>query len=224
MGSRRARLTLGLLGLLALAAAQETKPHPFEKEIQAFEKADRENPPKEGGIVFVGSSSIRLWKTQDAFPDLPTINRGFGGSQMADSVYYAPRIVLPYKPRRVVVFAGGNDIHSGKTPEQVAEDFRALVGKIHEALPKTRIYFISLFPNVARAAEDEKCKAVNGLIRAITERDPRLGYIDARAKMESPEGKARPELLRPDGLHLSDPGYRIWNEAVGPILRAADPK
>jgi lysophospholipase L1-like esterase len=224
MTRRRPPLALGILGLLALAADQEAKPRPFEKEIQAFEKADRENPPKEGGIVFVGSSSIRLWKTQEAFPDLQTTNRGFGGSQMADSVFYAPRIVLPSKPRRVVVFAGGNDIHSGKTPEQVAEDFRALVGKIHEALPKTRIYFISLFPNVARASEDEKCKAVNGLIRAIAERDPRLGYIDVRPKMESPEGKARPELLRADGLHLNDQGYKIWNEAVGPILRAPDPK
>src|SRR5437867_2700351 len=101
----------------------EAPPNPstkWEKEIAAFEQADREHPPEKGGIVFVGSSSIRKWTTLAAdFPRHRVLNRGFGGSELADSVYFADRIVLPYEPRLVVLYAGGNDINAGKTPEQV---------------------------------------------------------------------------------------------------------
>lgn len=196
------------------AAAQDR----WEADIKKFEEEDRKSPPPEHGIVFVGSSSIRLWKTKEAFPDLPVINRGFGGSTMSDAAQYAERIVIAYKPKTVIAFAGGNDIHAGRTPEEVSDAFRELVKKTQAALPKTRIYFISLFPNVARAGEDEKCKRVNELIRAFTASDERLGYIDTRSRMEGPGGKARPELLRQDGLHMNDDGYKIWNEMVAKIL------
>ncbi|HXX92107.1 MAG TPA: GDSL-type esterase/lipase family protein [Planctomycetota bacterium] len=204
-----------LLVLLVGLALQDK----WEAEIQKFEAQDLKNPPPLGGIVFVGSSSIKLWKTQEAFPDLPVLNRGFGGSEMGDAAHFAERIVIAYKPRTVIAFAGGNDIHGGKTPEQVASAFRELVGKVRTALPKTKVYFISLFPNVARASEDEKCRKVNELIREFTKTDERLGYIDVRPRMEGPDGKARPELLRPDGLHMNDDGYKIWNELVGAILK-----
>ena len=212
--------------LLALTAAlllsrQDPKAEPFAKDIEAFEAKDRTSPPPQNEIVFVGSSSIRMWQSTEAFPDLKVINRGFGGSQMSDSVAYAERIILPYKPRIVVVFAGGNDINAKKTPERVAEDFKSLAGKIHDALPKTKIYYISLFPNVARKSQDASCQKVNELIRAFTKTDERLGYIDTASKMQAADGGPRPELLRPDGLHMNDDGYRIWNETVGPILRAA---
>jgi lysophospholipase L1-like esterase len=204
-----------LLALLAVLPLQDK----WEAEIKKFEDQDLKSPPPGNGIVFVGSSSIKLWKTKEAFPDLPVINRGFGGSEMGDAAKYAERIVTAYKPKTVIAFAGGNDIHGGKTPEQVADAFKELVRKVHSALPKTKVYFISLFPNVARASEDEKCRKANDLIREFTKTDKRLGYIDTRSQMESPEGKARPELLRPDGLHMNDDGYKIWNEMVAKILK-----
>lgn len=209
-----------LLALLAvLASLQDPKAEPFGKDIAAFEAKDKTSPPPENEIVFVGSSSIRMWKSTEAFPDLKVINRGFGGSQLADSVRYAERIILPYKPRIVVVFAGGNDIHSGKTPEVVADDFKALAKKIHDALPKTKVYYISLFPNVQRKSENPKCVQVNQLIEAYIKSEPWLGYIDTASKMRAADGGPRPELLKEDGLHMNDEGYKIWNEIVGPILR-----
>ena len=180
---------------------------------------DKASAPPQNEIVFVGSSTIRMWKTAEAFPDLKVINRGFGGSEIADSVHYAERIILPYKPRIVVVFAGGNDINSGKTPEKVADDFKALVSKIHAALPKTKIYYLSLFPNVKRRTQDEKCVKVNELIHTFTKTDERLGYVDTASKMRAADGGPRPELLRDDGLHMNDDGYKIWNEIVGAVLR-----
>jgi len=212
------RCLLGLIVSLS-ALAQDPRAEPFAKEIEAFEAKDRTSPPPQNEIVIVGSSSIRMWKTAEAFPDLKVINRGFGGSQMSDSVRYAERIILPYKPRIVVVFAGGNDVNAKKTPEQVCADFKTLVGKIHDALPRTRVYFISLFPNVARKSQDAQCQKVNELIEAFTKTDERLGYIETASRMRSADGGPRPELLRPDGLHMNDDGYKIWNEVVGAVLR-----
>ncbi|HZE95713.1 MAG TPA: GDSL-type esterase/lipase family protein [Planctomycetota bacterium] len=210
-----------ILAVLLLTLAQDPKTEPFAKEIEAFEAKDKTAPPPQNEIVFVGSSSIRLWKSTEAFPDLKIINRGFGGSQMADSVHFAERIILPYKPRIVVVFAGGNDINAKKTPERVVEDYKALVGKIHAALPRTKLYFISLFPNVARKSQDAQCQKVNEMIEAYSKTDPRLGYMETANKMRAADGGPRPELLRADGLHMNDDGYKIWNEIVGAVLRKA---
>ena len=211
------------LGLIAslLVLAQDPKPEPFAKDIDAFEAKDKAAPPPQNEIVFVGSSSIRFWKSTEAFPDLKIINRGFGGSQMSDSLRYAERIILPYKPRIVVVYAGGNDINAKKTPEKVFEDYQALVGKIHAALPRTKVYFISLYPNVARKSQDAQCRKVNDLIEEYSKTDPRLGYIETASKMRADDGGPRPELLRADGLHMNDDGYKIWNEIVGAALRKA---
>ena len=202
------------LALLLLAQAQDR----WEKDIAAFEAKDKESPPSQGGIVFVGSSTIRMWKTQESFPDLKVVNRGFGGSAIADAAKYADRIVLPHKPKLVLLFAGGNDINSGKSPEQVFEDYKAFVKKVHDALPRTRVLFLSLFPNVARAAQDEKCRALNTLIEAHAKTDERLGYVDVASKMRSPEGKARPELLLKDGLHMNADGYALVSGLVRPHL------
>ena len=208
-----------LLGLVASAQGQ-AGPERWEQAIAAFEAADKAEPAPRDGIVFVGSSSIRLWDVKKAFPDLPCVNRGFGGSHMADSAHFADRIVIPYKPRIVVVFAGGNDIAAGKSAEQVCEDFQSLVSKTHAALPNTKILFVSLFPTVARWKLDDKLHRANELIETFTKTDPRLGYIDTRTKMTAEGGGPRPELLRADNLHMNGQGYAIWNEIVGPLLRA----
>jgi lysophospholipase L1-like esterase len=188
----------------------------WEKEIAAYESKDKEKPPAPGGIVFVGSSTIRLWKTAEDFAGLPVINRGFGGSMIADSARYADRLVIPHKPRQVLLYAGGNDISSKKTPEQAFADYQAFVAKVHAALPETKIWFMSLFPTVRRAADDDKVRALNALIAAHAKSNPRLGFIDVASAL-SPDGKANPENLRPDGIHLSEKGYAI----VSPIVRKA---
>jgi len=123
----------------------------WEKEIAALEKRDQDAPPPKNAILFAGSSSIRRWDLKKSFPDLDVINHGFGGSQIADSTHFAPRIVLKNEPRTVVFYAGDNDIKSGKTPEQVGEDFQAFANLIHKELPKTKIVFISGASSQGRA-------------------------------------------------------------------------
>ncbi len=136
------------LGLIfSVASAEESR---WEKTIQAFEKRDAENPPPKNGILFIGSSSIRMWNTDADFPELNIINRGFGGSQTADSVEFAHRIAIPYAPRLIALYAGDNDIAVGKTPSQVLEDTKTFFQLVHKSLPQTRIAYVAIKPSLAR--------------------------------------------------------------------------
>src|ERR1035441_3705713 len=165
------------LSLLAQTAT-EKKQLPearWEKDIVAFEAADTTNPPPQDAILFIGSSSIRRWtNVAQAFPGHKVFNRGFGGSQLSDSVAFVDRIVTPYKPKLVLLYAGDNDIASGKSPERVLSDFKAFVASIHAALPETRIAYIAIKPCPAREKYLEQVKATNRLIRDSATSDNRL--------------------------------------------------
>ncbi len=190
----------------------------WEKDIRAFQAADLTNAPPARPIVFVGSSSIRLWKSlADDFPGLPIVNRGFGGSQLADSVNYADEIVIPCQPRQVVIYAGGNDINSGKDPELVFGDFVALTTKLLCALPKARITYISSAPSPSRWAQVEKVRRLNGLIEDYCRRH-RIDFINVFPLMLGPDGQPKPDIYVADRLHLNTNGYAIWREAVRPFL------
>lgn len=197
------------VALLALVLLQQDR---WEKEIAALEKK-----PNVGEIVFIGSSTIRLWDVEKHLPDLKINNRGFGGSQIPDSIRYADRILIPLKPKTVLLFAGANDVNAGKSPEQVFEDYKAFVAKVRAALPETRILFMSIFPNLKREAQLERANAVNALVAAYVKGDPRLGYVDVASAL-CPDGKPRAEVLRDDQLHLNERGYEIVSKVVREAL------
>ncbi|MDH7504179.1 MAG: SGNH/GDSL hydrolase family protein [Verrucomicrobiota bacterium] len=192
----------------------------WEKDIASFEKTDRIAPPPPGAIVFTGSSSIRLWKTLELdFPEHLVLNRGFGGCQLADVAHYADRIITPYRPSQVVIYAGGNDINAGKSPEIVFGDFVALVRKIRSHSPKTRISYISIAPNPARWAQVHKVRKANALIADYCRRH-RIDFVDVFPRMLGSDGRPRPELFVSDRLHMNATGYALWREAVRPFLAA----
>ena len=209
-----------LLGILPAPAQQPASADSsrWEDDIKKFEAADREHPPAPGGIVFVGSSSIRLWDLEKSFPDRPVINRGFGGSAMADVAAFADRIVVPYKPKTVVIYSGDNDLANGKSPAQVVGDFQAAVQKIQAALPETRIVVIAIKPSKARWNLAETMREANGWMRAVVDSDPHLAYADVHQAMLTADGKLREELFVADGLHLNAAGYELWTSIVGPLL------
>lgn len=198
-------------------------PERWEKEISGFEKLDASKPPKQGGILFLGSSSIRLWQSlaQD-FPNYDVLNRGFGGSEISDSVYFADRLVFPYAPRMIVFYAGGNDINSGKSPERVAADFRAFTEKVRAKLPDVEIAYISIAGNPARWAQVEKVKAANKMIADYCKATPHVQFIDVFSKMLGTDGLPRPEIFREDRLHMNAEGYKLWTSIVGPYLGKPD--
>ena len=193
----------------------------WENEIRQFEQADLAAPPRQGGVLFVGSSSIRMWPNIDSdFPGVDVLQRGFGGSEIADAVYYAPRIVLKYRPRLIVFYAGDNDIANGKSPETVLRDYRSFVRMVEGALPDTRIAFISIKPSGSRWALVDRIRTANALVREYIAHDPRQVYVDVFTPMLGPNGLPRDELFLEDKLHMTPAGYALWRNLLTPIVRA----
>ena len=210
-------LTIGVLPFVSAAAEHDSTR--WEKSIARFEAADKEEMPKPGGVLFIGSSSIGLWKTlKQDFPGVPVVRRGFGGSQIADSVHFAGRIVHPYKPRQIVMYAGENDVAKGKTPETVLADFQAFVKVVHAKLPKTSIAFIAIKPSITRWKLSGKMAQANALVREACGKDKRLEFIDIWQPMLGEDSKPKPDLFVPDGIHLNAKGYALWTSIVKPYL------
>ncbi len=223
--TRRILLTLTLaltLGTARVALAQgapaAVAADRWADEIARFTVADEASPFPPGGIVFVGSSSIRLWDLAAAFPNHRVLNRGFGGTQILDSVRHVDRLVIRHKPAIVVFYAGDNDLSAGRTPAQVAGDFRAFATRVHAELPTARIAFIAVKPSIARWSLIDKVREANRLVRADCDRDDRLGFVDVDGAMLGWDGKPRRELFVKDGLHMSAKGYEIWNVLLRPFL------
>jgi CubicO group peptidase (beta-lactamase class C family) len=192
----------------------------FEQDIRAYEREDEKSPPPRGAVLFIGASSTRLWKTLARdFPEHAVINRGFGGSQIADSVADADRIVIPYKPRLIVLQAGGNDINAGKTPEQVLADFKAFVEKVRARLPETRIAFLSLSPAPVRWSQAEKQKRANGLVNEYILSGKNMDFIELWDQFLGPDGKPREDLFLKDRLHNNAEGYKIRADVVRSHLK-----
>lgn len=221
MGRRRAAHVSCAVILATAALAHAAAPKGFERwerAIAAMEARDKKHPPPKGEILLCGSSSARGWDVAKWFPDLEVTNRGFGGSQIHESTHFADRIILPHQPRIILLYAGDNDVASGKSPETVCESFKRFVQTIHAALPQCRIMFIAIKPSIKRWHLVGKMRAANALIKAVTETDERLAYVDIDAPMIGPDAKPRKELFAKDGLHLSPKGYELWTQLVLPHL------
>jgi GDSL-like lipase/acylhydrolase family protein len=218
----RPALVFSLVVAISRASLAAETNHNFarwEHEIAAFEQSDRTNPPPKNGLLFIGSSTIRFWKTlAEDFPGQPVINRGFGGSEIVDSTHFADRIIFPCAPRMILLRAGGNDLWAGKSPEQVFADFKEFVATVHAKLPQTEIAFISLSPSIARWKQCEKEKAVNAMVEEFVGKNPRLKYIETYPMVLGADGQPRPELFVGDKLHFNAEGYKLLVEHVRPYL------
>jgi len=202
--------------------AQPMGPSRWEASFAAFAADDALHPHPPGGVLFVGSSSIRLWNDlENQFSDLPVvIKRGFGGSQLTDCVKHLSRLVLRYEPRTVLVYAGDNDLAAGSTPQEVLHRFVAFVDGVRAALPAARIAYISIKPSPARAALLPQIRATNTLIRDYAENAPNVDYIDVFTPMLAADGMPRRELFRDDALHLNADGYALWKRVIRPHLES----
>lgn len=203
--------TVGQAGDAGVSLAAAAPASPFESEIRAFEIQDHFGGLVQRPILFIGSSSIRLWTSlKQDFPHERVLNRGFGGSQISDSVGFVERIVVPYAPPLIVMYAGTNDIDAGKSAAVVAADFQAFTARVWSHLPHTQIAYISIAPNPARWHEVDRVRAANSRIAAACQADPRLHFIDVFPHMLGPDGKPRDDLFVEDHLHMNRRGYEVW--------------
>jgi lysophospholipase L1-like esterase len=217
------RSLLLAVSVVALAAAQEPKKDAdrfakWETAIAAIEKRLADKPPKPGCVVFAGSSTIRLWDLEKWFPGAGYVNVGFGGSQIPDSTHFAGRVITPHKPKAVVFYAGDNDVAAGRTPEQLAADFKAFCAAVWKDVPKCRVLFLAVKPSVARWKRFDEQKKANSLVREFCASDDRLAYIDTVPLMLGSDGTPDPALFVKDGLHLSPAGYEKWTATVRKAL------
>jgi lysophospholipase L1-like esterase len=194
---------------------------PFWKEIQSFKTSDRVQPPPENAIVFVGSSSFRMWKNlEEDFPGHTVINRGFGGSSLPHVIDYADEIVIPYKPKQVVVYCGENDFMTDTvTSEIVVDRFRQLFSPLRKGIPAAEIVFVSMKPSPSRQHLMPQISAANESIKDFLKRQRHATYVNIWDPMLDSNGAPRKELFLADMLHMNEKGYAIWQKALEPHLR-----
>jgi acetyl esterase/lipase/lysophospholipase L1-like esterase len=191
----------------------------WEKEIAGLEASATTNPPPKNGILFLGSSTIRLWKSlEQDFPGLPIVSRGFGGSEIADATHFADRLVFPHAPKQIIFRSGGNDLQTGKTPEEVVADFKAFVATVHARLPETEIVFMAWNNSPSRWSSAARENALNRLIAEYAQSQPRVKFLDVADVLRDAKGEPRPELFVGDRLHFNAEGYRLLAERVRPVL------
>jgi len=209
-------ITLVVLMVVSLTGWSQ---RPFAEEINTFKQQDLKNPPPTGVTLFVGSSSIRLWKTlaQD-FPKHQVLNRGFGGSTLVDLYGYLDDIVIPYQPKQIVIYCGENDIAAGASAQQTLKRFKKNFRRIRQELPDVALVFISIKPSPSRSQYLTEVKVANRLIKAYLQSYPNTVYVDVLGKMMNAEGNPMPDIFVEDRLHMNAKGYHIWADLIRPIL------
>ncbi len=190
---------------------------PFYEEIQTFKQKDAAAMPTKGGILFVGSSSIRKWENlEQVYKNYGAINRGFGGSQLNDAIYYADDIIFPYQPRQIVIYSGENDIAAGVDPATVTDRFKILYSLIRKKMPEVQVTFISIKPSISREQYWPQVIYANELIKTFLSKQQHADYVDVYEPMLADEGFK--EIFLNDNLHMNQKGYDIWIKAITPHL------
>lgn len=213
-----------LFAILCLAAAQIAcaRQAPFWNDIQAFKKQDSASFPKAGQILLVGSSSFTKWTdVQDYFPGYAILNRGFGGSTLTDVIRYADDIILPYRPKQVIIYCGENDLAADENlmPAQVAERFVQLFDIIRAKYKKVPVAYISMKPSPSRTHLMPKYNVANVMIREFLEKKKHTDFIDVYHAMLNSDGTPMKDIFIADNLHMNAKGYAIWKNIILPYLK-----
>jgi lysophospholipase L1-like esterase len=220
------RITVSLLLVLLLPTVTgygEERIIKWRRRLQQFEEADRRSPPKPGGILFVGSSSIERWESlAEDFSPHQVLNRGVGGSHLRHVTRFANRVIIPYRPRMIVLYAGDNDVGAGRTPDQVLAQFYALVKRVHKELPCVTIAFISIKPALARRGLLSRIKETNKKIERYAAEHEHIKYIDVFTAMLKDNGDIRAEFFDKSGRHINRAGYELWKMIIAPQLNKED--
>ncbi len=216
---------LALSGVLcawtAGAVPAESKPDTkWGGQFGQFDAQDKASPPAKGGLLFVGSSTIRLWDLKKSFPALPALNRGFGGSTLAELNQHRERLVLAYAPKTIVLYSGDNDVAHGASAEEVFGEFKSFAQWVREKLPEARLIVLSIKPSVARWKLWDVMNEANRKMREYAGGATGVTFLDCASAMMGPDGQPRKELLREDGLHLNEAGYALWAGLLAPLLGA----
>lgn len=206
-----------LLALLLFVSTSVLAQNPFEKEILAYEKQDSLSMPAKGQILFIGSSSFRLWKSFEAdMKGLPaSFNRGFGGSTLADALYYFDRMVVKYQPKWVIMYEGDNDLAKEKLPQQIAAEYDEFKARLKKQVPGAKLVYVAARPSLARVALVDKQKELNALIKAKGDY-----FIDMHSPFYLADGSLMMDIFVADKLHLNEKGYAIFAKQIRQFVQS----
>jgi lysophospholipase L1-like esterase len=212
--------TVFLLLFFGITNLSAQDPLRFEQEVSMLTSNDQQVDTTDL-ILFVGSSSIRLWvDVEESFSKQNVLNRGFGGSEMSDLIYYFNKLILPYHPKKIFIYEGDNDLNSGKSPEKVLDDFKHLLELIREKIsPTMPVIFISVKPSIARKQLLAKCQSFNKTLRAWTKKNKHVYYVDVWSPAFDRKGNILKDIFLQDSLHLNKKGYDIWTKQVRPFVK-----
>jgi lysophospholipase L1-like esterase len=211
---------LAVLGTLITSGALLLAQNPtrFEKEVDSIVTANK-SVNKENLILFTGSSSIRLWKSLKAsFPNNNVLNMGFGGSEMADLLYYTEKLIIPFQPKQIFIYEGDNDLSFGRSAEQIIAYADSILSRIRVHLPQSEVIFISPKPSLKRWELKEKYEDYNKKLRDWTTRKYGVRFADVWTPMLDGNGNVLHDIFISDGLHLNEKGYSIWTNALRKYL------
>lgn len=211
--------TLLIVSLLSIFLSDGPDPARFQDEINEFKELDKIDPPAQGSYVFIGSSSMKMWKSLEKdFDGYPVINRGFGGSQFSDAIYYFNDIVKPYNPDKIIIYEGDNDIASNKSTTKIFKDFKTFRKLILKNLDNPDIAVIGPKPSPSRWHLKEQYESLNAKIQKFCDSHAEMTYIDVYNHMLDPRGRPIPNIFLSDSLHMNEKGYEIWKELVAPFV------
>jgi len=209
--------------ILAIALALEAQAAPvarFEKEVARFEASDQTSMPPRDAVVFAGSSTIERWNNlQQDFPSATVIQRGIGSTRLDDWVRFAPRIVIPYHPKQIVLYAGDNDFADGQSADNVYRDYKDFARVVRSTLPDAEIVFVSIKPSPSRWKYRERMRRANALVKAYIRHHRKMRYVDVFNPMLGANGHPRPELFVSDSLHMTPAGYALWASILKPVVK-----
>ncbi len=207
------------LGVRLYAEVEDPRPDRFSFEVNNMIQWDKKNSYATNAVLFLGSSSIRMWETGEAFPGITLQNRGFGGAHISDVNFYFEELAVHLKPRLIVFYCGDNDIDAGKDMKQVLKDYVEFTALVRKKLPRCRIIYLPIKPSVARWSKWPEMDKLNQAIKKFTEKDPLQDYVDTATIILDLDSTPRAELFKKDGLHLNEQGYALWNKILEPWLK-----
>jgi lysophospholipase L1-like esterase len=218
--TQRLKQVVVVLFLLFVGSLKAQEISRFQAEVDKLIAGDSALDKKKI-ILFTGSSSIRVWPSlKKDFPKHNVLNRGFGGSEMADLVHFADKLIMPYHPKQIFIYEGDNDINAGKSPDEILNEADKLLSLIRKKLSrKVEVVFISPKPSLIRWQLKDKYLDYNRKLEQWTKQQKNVRFIDVWTPMLDDEGNVMKDLFVEDGLHMNEKGYEIWARVIGEYIR-----
>lgn len=209
---------LSLTLLIGLNAVAQDKP-PFWEDVQTIKAYDRIYAPPKDPILFIGSSSIRLWVDfAKTFKEYTVLNRGIGGAVTNDTDRYLDDLVFPYHPKQIVIYVGENDLAKSPDVETAVSDFKKLYTHLRAGLPEVPVIYLAIKGSPSREKSFASVIRANSLIQEYLKTQKNVVYLDVFKPLLDAQGKMQPQLFKEDMLHMNASGYKIWNKLLIPHL------